>query len=210
MRILLPIGVAVAVAVSSFSLGAQTSDPKAELREKLLAQFTLTKLSDDRSEIVAAGTPVLLHKGGVGITPTSITPPEKSTYKNGKVSMGFFEKDRAIHNTSVASDSQLKALLLKEGAKVWVSAILVEDDGVIFRLNTGKINGALYYGNLVFPFPNGVMPPVDDVLKTIAEVVTPIKAVNPGLSNALRGTFVLTRLTSDQSDIAKAGSVPSL
>jgi hypothetical protein len=81
---------------------------------------------------------VLLHKGGVGITPTSITPPEKSTYKNGKVSMGFFEKDRAIHNTSVASDSQLKALLLKEGAKVWVSAILVEGDGVIFRLNTGK------------------------------------------------------------------------
>ena len=68
---------------------------------------------------------MLLHKGGVGITPTSITP-EKSTYKNGKVSMGFFEKDRAIHNTSVASDSQLKALLLKEGAKVWVSAILVE------------------------------------------------------------------------------------
>jgi hypothetical protein len=78
---------------------------------------------------------------------------------------------------------------------------------VIFRLNTGKINGALYYGNLVFPFPNGAMPPVDDVLKTIEEVVTPIKAVNPGLTNMLRETFVLTRLTSDQSDIAKAGSV---
>lgn len=78
---------------------------------------------------------------------------------------------------------------------------------MIFRLNTGKINGALYYGNLVFPFPNGAMPPVDDVLKTIEEVVTPIKAVNPGLTNMLRETFVLTRLTSDQSDIAKAGSV---
>jgi hypothetical protein len=207
LRILVVFSLAVTVAASSLSAVAQTTDPKAELRQKLLAQFTLTKLNDDRSDIVTQGTMALLHKGGIGLVPTSLTPPETSTYKNGKVSASFMESYRAVHNTRVSSDGNLKALTLREGAQAWVTAIMVETEGVTFRFFAGKVNGTGYYGDLRFPFPNDAMPSADDVLKTIAEVVTPLSSSNPAISNFLKQTFVLTRLTGDQTDIAKAGSV---
>ena len=120
------------------------------------------------------------------------------------------EAVRAAHNTDVATNLKLKATTLKEGARVFVLAVMVESEGVILRLNTGKLNSSLYYGDLLFPFPNNAIPPVDDFVKTIEEVVTPVKSANqanPALYNRLREKFVLTKLTPDQMDIAKAGSV---
>ncbi len=208
MRILVAFGFAAAVAVSSFSLGAQNPDPRAELRQKLTSQFVLTRLTDDRSDFAFAGTMGLLHKSGVEVVPTSVSPPPMSSCKNGKISLSFTEAMRAAHNTDVTTNFKLRPKSLREGSGILVADIMVENDGVIFRLVTGKLdNGSSYYGDLLFPFPNDTVPPVDDMLKTIAEVVTPMTSVAPAVFNLVHQTFALTKLTQDNLEIDKAGSV---
>jgi hypothetical protein len=58
------------------------------------------------------------------------------------------------------------------GEKFWIVGSAVKDDGIILVAYSDPYSDVRYYGQLRFPFQKHSIPPVDDVLKTIAEVVT--------------------------------------
>ena len=59
-----------------------------ELQQHLNSHFTLTRVSGDRSDIVAAGTALVLQKDGLMMYSTASPLPPANTYKNGKISQG--------------------------------------------------------------------------------------------------------------------------
>jgi hypothetical protein len=60
---------------------------------------------------------------------------------------------------------------LVAGARLWVTKIDVQKDGVVVRLYTDPEGGGLYYGELKVPFAKNSIPPADALLLMIAEVL---------------------------------------
>jgi hypothetical protein len=60
----------------------------------------------------------------------------------------------------------------------------VRNEGVIFRFYSDPYDGVRYYGDLVFPFNKKSMPSPEEMLKTIAEVVTVDSANNSSSATA--------------------------
>jgi len=58
------------------------------------------------------------------------------------------------------------------GEKFWVTGIALQKDGILVSTFSDPYNDVRYYGEIKFPFPKGPVPPVDDFVKTVAEVIT--------------------------------------
>jgi hypothetical protein len=102
--------------------------------------------------------------------------PPSNTYKGGRISQGWagFGKDMLITMASAegttANNYQHRPFVA--GEMCWVTAITVQNDGVLFQLYSDPYNDVRYYANLKIPYPNKkVVPPADSFLQTIAEVV---------------------------------------
>jgi hypothetical protein len=169
-------GVCLTLAVVLAGIAPQPhgQDQKAEVQKKLASQFTKTKVTADRTDIVTEGSVLELHKDGLLLCSTEAAAPPTSTYKNGTISMGFganFSWTIALSaaNQQVANIPQRKFVA---GEKFWVTDYLTKDDGVYFQFYSDPYNNVRYYGQLKLPFPKGKFPPADDVMRTIAEVVT--------------------------------------
>jgi hypothetical protein len=133
----------------------QDRDPKAEIQQKLNSQFILTKTTADRSDIITAGSVVVLQKDGLLMYSISNLIPPQSTYKNGKITRNpFVQRNFAA------------------GEEFWVTKVDVRDDGVIFRLYNDSYDDVRYWGELKVGFPKNSIPAADDLLKAIAEVLT--------------------------------------
>jgi hypothetical protein len=66
------------------------------------------------------------------------------------------------------------------GEKFWVTNVDVNDDGVVFRFLSDPVDDVRYFGELKFPFPKkGQTPPADELMNTIAEVLTVDGSDNP-------------------------------
>jgi hypothetical protein len=101
------------------------------------------------------------------------TPPT-NTYKNGAISMGFganmaWTMALSTANQQPANIPQRKFV---SGEKFWVTQYEVKEDGVYFLFYSDPFDNIRYYGQLKFPAPKGAFPPADDMMKTIAEVIT--------------------------------------
>src|SRR5664279_1059026 len=149
----------------------QSGDQKALLQEKLNSQFKLTKLTDDKTDIVTAGSVLVLHKDGLLMCSLDTRVPPTSTYKNGKVSLGF-GADLAWSIQLGRNSSDVPQRKFVAGEKFWVTGFTIQEDGVVFKFYSDPYQDVRYYGQLKFPFPKHVMPPADDELKNIAEVLT--------------------------------------
>jgi len=160
----------------SLTLAAQAGDT-AMIQQKLYAQFKLTTITVDRSDIVTAGDVVVIHKPGLLMYAVASPLPPSNTYKNGKIGQGWggFGKDLAIgmltQGGGTAADYPKRPFVPEE--KCWVTAIQVQKDGVIFQLYSDPYDDIRYYANLKIPFPNKKeMPSVDAALQLVAEVLT--------------------------------------
>ena len=154
----------------------QSGDQKALLQEKLNSQFKLTKLTADNTDIVTAGSVLVLHKDGLLMFSIDTKVPPTSTYKDGKLSMGF--------GTTLATDLALGQLQpgancgnvpqrkFVAGEKFWVVGLAVKNDGVILVVYSDPYQDVRYYGQVKFPFQKHSIPPADEELKSIAEVLT--------------------------------------
>jgi hypothetical protein len=58
------------------------------------------------------------------------------------------------------------------GEKVWITGALIKEDGVILQLYSDAYDNVRYFGQIKFPFAKKTIPPADEMMKTIAEVVT--------------------------------------
>lgn len=154
----------------------QAGDPAA-LQQKLSAQFRLTTITADRSDIVAAGNVVAIHKSGMVMYAVASPMPPSNTYKNGKIGQGWggFGKDlmigMATPGSGTAANYPHRTFVPEE--KCWVTGIQVQKDGVLFQLYSDPYDNIRYYGNLKIPFPSKKeIPPIDTALQLVAEVLS--------------------------------------
>ncbi len=163
--------------------GSQTLPPLQALNAALTSHFALTKLTADGSDIVTAGSVLVLHKDGLLMFSIDTKVPPTNTYKAGKISIGFgsgFATDLELAQLQPgASAANVPQRKFVAGEKFWIVAFTAKDDGVVFRFYSDPYSDIRYYGQLKIPFQKHVVPPVDDVLKTIFEVVTVQQADNP-------------------------------
>ncbi len=64
------------------------------------------------------------------------------------------------------------------GEKFWVIGMAVKDDAAVLRVYSDPYADVRYYSQIKFPFPKHSVPPPDDLLKTISEVLTVQPAEN--------------------------------
>ncbi len=150
---------------------AQSSDQKAILQQKLESEFKLTKVSADKTDVVTAGSVLVLHKDGLVMCSVDTRIPPTNTYKNGKVGMGFGSTLGWGVALGVSTDTVPQRKFVA-GEKFWVTAFNIQDDGVVFQFISDPYQDVRYYGQMKVPFPKHVMPPAEEVLRTISEVVT--------------------------------------
>ena len=152
---------------------AQSADLKEVLLPKLKSQFELTKMSADGNDVVTAGSALTLHKDGLQMCSTQALIPIDNTYKNGKLSaarfmwgmaMGLAQPNLPIANVPMRT--------FVTGEKFWVSMMDVQKSYVVLKVYSDVYDSVRYYTQIVIPYNKKSPPSPDDLLKTIAEVVT--------------------------------------
>lgn len=167
---------------ASFSARAEEGT-KASIEKKLTAEYALTKTTDDKSDIVTAGSVLVLQKDKVYMVPVDASGnPCQNTYKDGKLNQSgsckVNETFRKIPGFGRAIPGQDKAIATRAfvtGEKFWLTKIDVRDSGkdkgVQFDFYTDAIKDVRYRGTLFVQF-KGALPTPDDALKLVAEVIT--------------------------------------
>ena len=177
-KIIIPI----LAALSAFpGVYAQDQGPAA-IQKKLESEYQLTKTTDDKSDIVTAGSVLVLHKDKVLMVAASSTAnPCMNTYKDGKITptkaCGMGEKLRRLPGFGhvPGSTSAPATRNFVSGEKFWVTKIDVRSTGVVFDFFTDATpsgdQGIRYKSALTIPF-GALTPTPDEALKAVAEVIT--------------------------------------
>jgi hypothetical protein len=155
------------------ALSAQSGD-LAAIQQKLKDTIALATL-DSNGEIVTAGSVITLQQGELQMCATS-TPANASapanTYRNGKLSAGMFLWKLNLGILSIDPNS-IPMHTSVAGEKFWIVHTNVTKNGIEFKLWTDPdSNNIRYWAWLEIPFPKKQIPSVDDVMKTIAEVLS--------------------------------------
>lgn len=157
----------------------------AAIQKKLEGEYQLTKTTADKSDIVTAGSVVVLQKDNVLMLAASSTNPCRNTYKDGKVTQNaacrtneklkkFSRWTSHIPGAGSVPDSPTSRTFVA-GEKFWVTKIEVKDTGkdpgIILDFFTDAINDTRYGTSLLIPF-GAVTPSPEEALKAVAEVIT--------------------------------------
>ncbi len=177
LRLIVTVGLATAFAFSCPPANAQ--DTPASIQQKLEAEYPLTKPTADKTDIVTAGAVLVLEKDNLLMFTVTTQVPPQNTYKNGRISHGVFDAAKKCKfcpyvpgvSTVTSQVPNVDQRTFVAGEKFWVTKIDVESDGVVFSLFSDPYSDVRYYANLKFPFVKGSIPPADQVLSTVAEVV---------------------------------------
>jgi len=70
------------------------------------------------------------------------------------------------------SEQRLRVRKFVAGEKFWVTGIAAHKDGIVVSTFSDPYNDVRFYGEIKFPFAKGSVPPVDDFVKTVSEVIT--------------------------------------
>jgi hypothetical protein len=155
---------------------AHAQDPRSDLQKKLNAAFVLTRPTADNTDIVKAGSILELHQEGLIMYSVANKVAPTWTFKDGRLGMGF--------GANMSVDMQLGSVeqgvnhlnvpqrKFVSGEKVWITGALIKEDGVILQLYSDAYDNVRYFGQIKFPFAKKTIPPADEMMKTIAEVVT--------------------------------------
>jgi hypothetical protein len=167
---------AVAAVLACAAPWLQGQDQKTEIQRRLTSLFTLTKLTADNRDIATAGSVLTLHKDGLLMFSLDVHVAPTSTYKDGKMSMGFgeaFKENMSLSlqqtGTNVSNVPQRKFVT---GEKFWIIGFVVKDDGVTLQFYSDPYDDVRYYGQVKFPIAKHSSQPADEVLRAIGEVVT--------------------------------------
>jgi hypothetical protein len=134
---------------------------------------------------------LVLHKNNLLMCATSNPIPPQSTYKKGKITLNAFGKNfwRDFGNAMATPGSSVNIVqrIFATGEKFWVTNVDVNDDGVVFRFFSDPVDDVRYFGELKFPFPKkGQTPPADELMNTIAEVLT-VDAADNSVADSTTG-----------------------
>jgi hypothetical protein len=155
---------------------AHAQDPRSDLQKKLNSAFVLTRPTADNTDIVKAGSILELHQEGLIMYSVANKVAPTWTFKDGRLGMGF--------GANMSVDMQLGSVeqgvnhlnvpqrKFVSGEKVLITGALIKEDGVILQLYSDAYDNVRYFGQIKFPFAKKTIPPADEMMKTIAEVVT--------------------------------------
>jgi len=169
----------VAMLAMAATAPAQGTDAVADLQHKLLVQYPLTRITSDKSNVVTAGTILVLQKNGLWVYPANVSAAPENTYKNGKLGIGFGDSlkvDTLDGMTYPGGASAIPKKQLVSGEKFWLYAAQVQKDKVELAIITEPYDDGRYVGLIKIPFAKGTQPSADDLFRMISEVVT----VQPG------------------------------
>lgn len=178
--------VLAASALCSVWSSAQVGDPGTLIQEKLVSQIKLTKTAADHSDIVTAGDIVLLHKDGLMMCSSASSYPFSNTYSNGVLAANLNNRTKDAAKSFLkghlpfggggsvtdAANNGCQSRKFVAGEKFWISGIVLQKDGILVDTFSDPYNDVRFYGEIKFPFPKGSVPPVDDFVKTVSEVIT--------------------------------------
>jgi len=171
--------------LSSTSVQAQTTVPVAAIEKQLLDLYQTTKATADGTDIVTAGSVLVLQKDHLLMDPVDQAIPTPNVYKNGSIAglagaasflktvsglgaLNPFAKSTAM--TTVTSGASATREFVT-GEKFWVTKIETHSDGVTLSLLSDPIKDKRYHATLTFQFAKGSAPTADDVAGLVAEVV---------------------------------------
>jgi len=175
-----------------------SSDQPTLIQNKLLSQINLTKATADRTDIVTAGDVVTLQKDGLMMCSTASSYAYSNTYNNGVLSANQKNraKDAALTGTKTAimghlgmggggsaTDAANNACASRKfvaGEKFWITGIAAKKDGILISTLSDPYDDVRYYGEIKFSFPKDSVPPVDDFVKTVFDVITTQSAEGQG------------------------------
>ena len=147
------------------------------LQSQLEAKYALTKPTDDKSDIVTAGSVLVLEKDKLIMYPVSTPAAPQNTYKDGKLSEGAFGVHQKMQSFGSfighppPQTAQVQSRQFVTGEKFWVTRIDVAADGVLFTLFSDAYNDVRYYSTLKFFYPHGATPTNEQVLSLVGEVL---------------------------------------
>jgi hypothetical protein len=164
---------------------AQTAVPVEEIEKQLLELYQTAKATADGTDIVTAGSVLVLQKDHLLMDPVDQPVPTPNVYKNGSIASlagaaGFFKAINGLSginpfaNNAALSHATSAAGATREfvaGEKFWVTRIDTHADGVTLSLLSDPISDKRYHATLKFPFAKGSAPTADDVAGLVAEVV---------------------------------------
>ena len=162
------------LASGAVTLRAQST---AELQKRLTDQYSLSKIAADRSDLVTAGAVLVLQKDGLVMYSSDTGIPPLNIYRDGRLQLSGGNLMRGLggimlHSQGAMPTSGIQQRKFVSGEKFWVTAINIQQDGVVFNVYSDPFNEVRYYGLLKFPFPKNSVPPVGDVQRTVAEVIS--------------------------------------
>jgi len=177
-----------ALVATTFTLAtqAQVGDPGTLIKEKLVSQIKLTKAAAAHDDIVTAGDVVLLHKDGLMMCSSASSYAFSNTYSNGVLSANLNNRAKDAAKSFIrgklpfggggsvkdAASNGCTSRKFVSGEKFWVTDIALQKDGILVSTFSDPYNDVRYFGEIKFPFPKGSVPPVDDFVKTVSEVIT--------------------------------------
>jgi len=171
---------ALLFAISSLTYAQDgTAQSRDAIRKRLEDEYHLTKTTDDKTDIVTAGSVLVLHKDKVLMVAASSTVnPCMNVYKDGKIgtskACGVNEKFKRWGShipLGPATSHNLTTRTFVSGEKFWVTEIDVQSSAVVLHFFTDAINDTRYVAALTVPF-GAVTPSPEEALKTVREVIT--------------------------------------
>jgi hypothetical protein len=177
----------VAVLMVALAPRMQGQDPKGEIQKRVNSQFVLTKTTSGGADIATAGSILVLHKDNLVMVSTDTRYCPSNTYKDGKLSITFADKlNTNLALNSVQQGSNLGNVPQRRfvtGEKFWITGMEVTDKHVLLQVYSDPYDNVRYYAVLKFPFKKNNIPPPDEVMNTIAEVVT-VEPADPAAAAA--------------------------
>ena len=165
----------VAILFSCLGASPCRADQSAGLQKQLETKYAITKTTADRTDIVTAGSVLILEKDRLLMYATTTGAPPQNTYKDGKLSAGAFAAhEKAQSFGTFIGHPPPKSVTTRyyvTGEKFWVTRIDTLADGVVFTLFTDAVDDIRYYCTLKFVYPHGATPCADQVLSMVGEVL---------------------------------------
>ena len=177
--------IACLLLTAGFQLSAQSGDPRA-IQQKLDSEIKLTKATADHTDIVTAGDVVVLHKDGLMMCSSASSYAFSNTYSNGVLTANLNNRTKDAARSFIrgrlpfggggsaadAANNGCASRKFVAGEKFWVTGIGVQKDGILVSTFSDPYNDVRFYGEIKFPFDKGAVPPVDNAMATVAEVLT--------------------------------------
>lgn len=158
------------IIVVGTSLLANAQDTAA-IEQKLTSKYALTKTTADKTDIVTAGSILVLKKDNLMTVDATSTNMFQNTYKDGRITQNALGRLSRFHLPGVpaAPSSGAAQRTFVAGEKLWVTKIEVKDNSIRMELFSDAINDVRYGAVLSFPF-KGSAPIGEQAGKMIAEV----------------------------------------